>query len=199
MTLSQHIDEYSEEVFSDVSSSEIQKVEVFDLSIQETESLKQLKEQYHGIISSNLSPLEWLGIFADSEQQRRHYARQLANTQLSVMNAISQFEAAYADAIEEIVQSNQVSSKFNKHMLLITRNSCNEDLICQNYLTKSLEHLQRGGSLDIFVKGTTSNSELRFWAIVHQIPMEKILSRAVTINHADHHKLNLSNGVYFPN
>lgn len=182
-----------------ISESLIQKAKILNISVEEISTLENLKHKYQGMLSSDLSPLEWLGIFAESDSQRRKYAQLLAEQQLSILTAVSNFESAYLDALHKLASSNVQNQNDRKHLALITPFSCEEDIACQDNLRVALEHIQKGGKIDIYIEGTRSNAELRLWATVHQIAFEKIQSHQVTVNHAVGLFRNLKSGIYRSN
>ena len=182
-----------------ISESLIQKAKILNISVEEISTLENLKHKYQGMLSSDLSPLEWLGIFAESDSQRRKYAQLLAEQQLSILTAVSNFESAYLDALRKLASSNVQNQNDRKHLALITPFSCEEDIACQDNLRVALEHIQKGGKIDIYIEGTRSNAELRLWATVHQIAFEKIQSHQVTVNHAVGLFRNLKSGIYRSN
>ena len=182
-----------------ISESLIQKAKILNISVEEISTLENLKHKYQGMLSSDLSPLEWLGIFAESDSQRRKYAQLLAEQQLSILTAVSNFESAYLDALRKLASSNVQNQNDRMHLALITPFSCEEDIACQDNLRVALEHIQKGGKIDIYIEGTRSNAELRLWATVHQIAFEKIQSHQVTVNHAVGLFRNLKSGIYRSN
>ena len=182
-----------------ISESLIQKAKILNISVEEISTLENLKHKYQGMLSSDLSPLEWLGIFAESDSQRRKYAQLLAEQQLSILTAVSNFESAYLDALRKLASSNVQNQNDRKHLALITPFSCEEDIACQDNLRVALEHIQKGGKINIYIEGTRSNAELRLWATVHQIALEKIQSHQVTVNHAVGLFRNLKSGIYRSN
>ena len=182
-----------------ISESLVRKAKILNISVEEVSLLENLKHKYQGVLSSDLSPLEWLGIFAESDSQRKKYAQLLAEQQMSILTAISKFETAYLDALNKLANSGVENQIVGKHLALITPFSCNEDVACQEYLQTALEHMQQGGKLDIYIQGISSNAELRLWASTHRISFKKIESKQVTINHADTRFRNLKSGIYISN
>ncbi len=187
--------EISAAVHSELSESEIRMAETLSLSVEEIGLLENLKHSYQGMLSSKLSPLEWLGIFATTDAQRKKYAELLAERQISILTAISKFETAYLEALKNFSQLENENSTA-KSLSLITPFSCRDDEICKENLQTGLDHLELGHKLDIYIKGTTTNAELRLWVTIHKISLEKIRSNQITINHADSRLFNLENGIY---
>ena len=182
-----------------ISESLVKKAKILNISVEEIGLLENLKHKYQGMISAELSPLEWLGIFAESDSQRRKYAQLLAEQQLSILTAVSNFESAYLEALNELANRTLQNQSDQKYIALLTPFSCNEDVACQDNLQAALEHIKKGGKIDIYIEGTRSSSELRLWMSVHQISFKKIQSHQVTINHADSRFRNLKSGIYRSN
>ena len=87
---------FSNTVSSEISSSDTRTAEVWQLSVEEIELLQKLQQHHEGMLSSGLTPYEWLGIFAETDEQRKHYAELFAKRQLELTDAILKFESASA-------------------------------------------------------------------------------------------------------
>jgi len=186
---------FSVENSSNISESRIEQMTTTQLTVDEINHFVHLKQYYQGLISAKLSPIEWLGIFSETETDRKHYAQLLAERQIAIFDAISKFESEYLKALGTLANNGKFKKKSNQHLTLVTPFSC-KDHTCQANINSSLDHLKRGGRLDVYLQGTTTNAELRVWAMLHQIPMRKIQSNQVTINHANTRLYQLQSGVY---
>ena len=186
---------FSNTVSSEISSSETRTAEVWQLSVEEIELLQKLQQHHEGMLSAGLTPYEWLGIFAETEEQRKHYAELFAKRQLELTDAILKFESAYAEAIQKIASQSKDNSRIGKRLLFITTFQCSHKQ-CKNDLQRILKHAESGGLLDILIQGETSITDLKSWGVENKIPLEKIRTGDITINQAQGRYLNFPNGIY---
>ena len=186
---------FSNTVSSEISSSETRTAEVWQLSVEEIELLQKLQQHHEGMLSSGLTPYEWLGIFAETEEQRKHYAELFAKRQLELTDAILKFESAYAEAIQKIASQSKDNSQIGKRLLFITTYQCSHKQ-CKNDLQRILKHAESGGFLDILIQGKTSITDLKSWGVENKIPLEKIRTGDITIDQAQGRYLNFPNGIY---
>ncbi len=194
-SLPQQRNHLSNTVSSDISSSETRTAEVWQLSVEEIELLRNLQQHHEGILSSGLTPYEWLGIFAESDEQRKHYAELFAKRQLELTDAILKFESAYVEAIQKIASQSKDNSRIGKRLLFITTYQCSHKQ-CKNDLQRIRKHAESGGLLDILIQGETSNTDLKSWGVENKIPLQKIRTGDITINQAQGRYLNFPNGIY---
>lgn len=175
--------------------SEIGTAEAWNLSQSEFAELRQLKIRYQGMMSSELTPLEWLGIFSETEEQRDHYANLFARRQLEVTSAVLKFEAAYIEAIKSLSSQVSQTPSHNDRLLLVSNYHC-ADLECRTILKEALAHVNRGGYLDIYVKNETPHSNLGDWATDNQVPINLVRNGNITIKQAKGRMLNVKSGIY---
>ena len=75
----------------------------------------QFLDLYSGLVTPQLSSLEILGIFADTPEDRKRYARLLAERQLQLLKRISEFEADCLQAANELSNSSRkIDTEVNK-------------------------------------------------------------------------------------
>ena len=194
-SLPQQRNHFSNTVSSEISSSETRTAEVWQLSVEEIELLRKLQQHHEGMLSSGLTPYEWLGIFAETDEQRKHYAELFAKRQLELTDAILKFESAYAEAIQKIASQSKDNSRIGKRLLFITTYQCSHKQ-CKNDLQRIRKHAESGGLLDILIQGETSITDLKSWGVENKIPLEKIRTGDITINQAQGRYLNFPNGIY---
>ena len=194
-SLPQQRNHFSNTVSSEISSSETRTAEVWQLSVEEIELLQKLQQHHEGMLSSGLTPYEWLGIFAETDEQRKHYAELFAKRQLELTDAILKFESAYAEAIQKIASQSKDNSRIGKRLLFITTYQCSHKQ-CKNDLQRIRKHAESGGLLDILIQGETSITDLKSWGVENKIPLEKIRTGDITINQAQGRYLNFPNGIY---
>ena len=191
----QQSNQFSDEIATKMTESELQTSEDWDLTIEEVKSLENLKRSNKGMLSSDITPLEWLGIFAETDEQRQHYASIFAKRQLEVIDAITKFELAYAEAIKKEISQKSEQSKASKHLLLVASYRCT-DAPCQSNLTLALKHVEEGGRLDILLLENLSSAGLRQWIATNKIPTEKLRTRAITVNSAQGRYQHLPMGLF---
>ena len=194
-SLPQQPNHFSNTVSSEISSSESRTAEVWQLSVEEIELLQNLQQHHEGMLSSGLTPYEWLGIFAETDEQRRHYAELFAKRQLELTDAISKFESAFAEAIQKFASQSKDNSRMGERLLFITTYQCSHKQ-CKNDLQRIRKHAESGGLLNIFIQGETSNTNLKSWGVENNFPLEKFRTGDITINQAQGRYLNLPKGIY---
>ena len=187
--------QHVENVNSELTQAEIETAEAWNLSREEISQVKLLKSQYQGLLSANLTPHEWLGIFATSDEQRNHYAKLFAERQLQTTTAILKFETAYITAIRELSSNALPTVRDSDRLVLITPYECSESKCIQD-LKKGLNYVKKGGSLDIYVQAEFQISDLTVWASTNQISSEDVRGGRITLKQAKGRMLNVKPGIY---
>lgn len=150
------------------------------LSVTEWHRAQELRTIRRGLISADVTPLEVLGIFAESESERKRYAKLYATRQLNVLDRIALFEADYIEAVRELTQKSQVTSDRYR---LVTSVACTTAR-CDDELQQALQLVEVHG-LDIYLTDTGGNNTVaRNWAARNDIPLDLVRSRQITLNHA---------------
>ncbi len=185
----------SEIASSELTEAEIETAEAWSLSIEELSQIRRLKSQHQGLVSAELTPLEWLGIFAASDAQRNHYARLFARRQLETTAAILEFEAAYIKAVRELSSKATHTAQNSERLILVTSFRCS-DANCAQLLQNGLDHVNRGGSLDVYVQDSRGDFNSRSWAGINQIPHETLRSGKIAIRQAEGRMLEVRPGIY---
>ena len=186
---------YSEEQSLIAAESEIQTSDDWELTIDEVKTLNNLKRSNKGMISEDITPLEWLGIFADSEEQRKYYATRFAKYQLEVMNAIAKFEHAYSEALKGEISRKIDNTSSEKRLLLTTPYLCHDEK-CRSNLAFALRHVEKGGSLEILIRESVSSTEIKSWIASNNIPQEKLKSQKILMNSSQKRYQQLPFGLY---
>ncbi len=183
---------------TDSIKSDVQTAEYWELSVEEFEFVKDLKRRNRGLLSQNLTPLEWLGIFATSESSRMRYAKLFAQRQLEITNAILKFETAYAHALKELTQ-NKKSVKFtNNKLLLITSIHCNSGK-CEKDLELALAHAERGGLLEVAIQEKISMQGVQSWANLKGVPTDTASQNRIRIDSGNRRIIGMPLGLYQAN
>ncbi|WP_165771588.1 TIGR03759 family integrating conjugative element protein [Vreelandella nigrificans] len=166
------------------------------LNERELERYEQLMEGLRGIWSPNLDPVTALGIEAETAQERRRYAELLVEIEKARVERELAFQHAYDEAwarmypddmpINPFLESDghRVSSLFPETQnpprvsVHVAADGCTR---CDQTIA---ELLSSGVSMDIFVIGTDSDdSKIRAWAREHSVPVSRVQSREITLNH----------------
>ncbi len=185
--------EYSTSTPSDVSFNKEHPATAWGLSNTEWDDYELLRRNYVGLISSQISPLELLGIFASDPKARERYANLLAQRQLALLRAISEFEASYADAVKRLTVKEQVNIQEQNRILLITSYLCNTEQ-CRNNLNRAVKHAEQGGKVDILIRETLTTPHLRLWTANAKIPQHLIRNKQITVNHSHGKNVSVPDG-----
>ncbi len=190
--------QHVENANTELTQSEIETADAWNLSREEFSQIKLLKSQYQGLLSADLTPLEWLGIFATSDEQRNHYAKLFAERQLQTTAAILEFETAYMAAVRELSSNALPTVRDRDRLVLITSYVCSDSKCIQD-LKKGINYVEKGGSLDIYVQTESQFSDLTVWASTNQISPEDIQAGRITLKQARGRMLNVKPGIYRTN
>ncbi len=180
---------------TNLTQTEVKTAEAWNLTQAEFSQLKQLKTQYQGLLSANLSPLEWLGIFATSDAQRDHYAKKFAHQQLETTTAILKFEASYTNAIKALTAKSMDSAPHGGRVLILAALQCS-DKRCTNRIIEGLNHVNQGGTLEVYVQNPFKSTDIRTWAVTNQVPFEYLRDGNINIRQAKGRMLDVAPGIY---
>jgi len=166
------------------------------LSKEEWLRYKTLMQGIRGRLSPNISPIEALGIHAQSETERQRYAELWAKALREDTERVLAFQHAYDDAWkrlygnEPLIDLSQLPRKRqaallepDDRVLLFAASSC---AACGPVLDALLEKIKRTPKLglDIYlVDSGHDDGKVRAWAKDHAIPPEWVRNRTVTLNH----------------
>ncbi|MGV6989216.1 TIGR03759 family integrating conjugative element protein [Testudinibacter sp. P80/BLE/0925] len=169
------------------------------LDEREWERYETLKRSERGIWSPNLDPLTMLGIEAENELERMKYARLLAKKEFERVEKELKFQLAYDAAFKELYPNiNPISEQTmdvnhgqdNGRLVFFTRTENCER--CDVALT---DVLQSGKAVDIYLVGTSNDDNaVRRWAQKHQIDIEQVKARRITLNHDQGYWFTHANG-----
>lgn len=187
--------QHTDSIEAQLTLPEVRTAEAWNLSQSEFVQLKNLKLQYQGMLSSDLTPLEWLGIFSETEEQRNHYAKLFARRQIEITSAILKFEKAYTEAIKSLSSQVSQTPPRKDKLLLVSASQCT-DLKCSNNLKEALAHVNRGGYLNIYIQEEFVHLDLKGWALDNQVPLNQIRNGKIKINQAKGRMLNIKPGIY---
>lgn len=178
------------------------------LSVDEYSRYEELMEGIRGSISPDtISPLEVLGIHAESEAERAKYARMWADMMEQDAERVLAFQRAYDaawvekgnKALIDIAQlqnlstaptttslSNTAKSVGNTSKLILATSLAGCDA-CDRKIQQVLTSMMVDPSLqlDIYFSDSSDkeNSVIRQWAMKNNIDAEQLRSKKITLNH----------------
>ncbi|RLJ22474.1 TIGR03759 family integrating conjugative element protein [bacterium endosymbiont of Escarpia laminata] len=166
------------------------------LTESEWQRYKTLMRGIRGSLSpATISPIEVLGIHAESEADRRKYAERWAQMMHDDTEQILAFQRAVIQANEHIYgdqplidvsllpgRQQKTALKPGERLLFFTDLGCTE---CNAQLSTLLTKVSLSPvGLDIFLLGTEGRNEAaRQWARDHGIQGEQVRRKTITINH----------------
>lgn len=186
--------EFSTQIPSEIENQAQHSSVDWGLTIDEWSRFETLEQQYSGLVSSEISPLEWLGIFADSPADRKRYAEMLAKNQMKVLDSITKFETAYINAIQALI-AEKGSSQAGKRIMLVTPFACEQES-CRKNVSTALQHAQNGGPVNIYIREPITEAQIRYWLAAHRIPFQLILDRRILISSLNGTNTNLRDGIF---
>jgi integrating conjugative element protein (TIGR03759 family) len=196
---------------STLEYSERSRAQQWDLTKTEWQRYKTLMQGIRGSISpATISPIEVLGIHAESEADRRKYAERWAQILRDDTEQILAFQRAvieanvhlYAD--QPLIDTSMLKRQPQKaalepgdRLLFFTATDCNT---CDAQLSLLLSKTGLSAiGLDIFLLGTEGRDEaVRQWAQARQIPPEQVHRQTITLNHDSGTLARLSQGIGKP-
>lgn len=187
-------------------SQRTQRAEAWGLRVEEWERYETLMQEQRGLWSPNLDPIMVLGIHARSEEERRRYAELAVEQERARVEAELAFQRAYDDAWrrlypnELLIDLSRLSRGQSQaaaevpaqasvvdippRLLWFTRT---EDCpACDELLPSVLDRARElSVGLDIFLVDTQPDEDdaIRAWAREQGIPVERVRTRQITLNH----------------
>lgn len=174
--------------------------QAWDLSDSEWQRYELLRHGIRGSLSqANLSPLEVLGVHAETEAEQRDYAKRLARLVKDDAERVLAFSRMYAEEAQKLNPGQPVVNnaklglfspsparhalQLNDRILFFTKLNCPP---CDSQLSTLMEtagkHLVK---LDIYVTDAKSDAEIVAWAKQQKLNPDSLKANIVTLNH-DH-------------
>ncbi len=163
------------------------------LSASDWSRYQTLMKGERGIMSPGLDPLTTLGVETDNSAERRRLAElwvrheyQRTEKELAFQREIN---AAWLRLYPETLAVNMganaagIAHDTQGRLALFLKENCSR---CDARLAAVLADNR---PVDLYLVGIDSDDGLRAWAVKHNIPMEKVRSRQITLNH--------DNGLWF--
>lgn len=157
------------------------------LSDTEWQKYQQLKQGKRGIQSPGLDPLTTLGVESDSVSERRRLAElwvkeeyQRTEKELAFQREVNAaWSRLYPNALSvNMGNASGLAHDTNGRMALFVRDNCER---CDARLAAVLADNR---PVDIYLVGSDGKDDtVRKWAVSHNIPVDRVRSRQITLNH----------------
>lgn len=170
-----------------LQSQQQQSAQQWGLSDTEWQKYQQLKQGKRGIQSPGLDPLTTLGVESDSVSERRRLAElwvkeeyQRTEKELAFQREVNAaWSRLYPNALSvNMGNASGLAHDTNGRMALFVRDNCER---CDARLAAVLADNR---PVDIYLVGSDDKDDtVRKWAVSHNIPVDRVRSRQITLNH----------------
>lgn len=164
-----------------------QQAQQWGLSDKDWTRYQMLMKGERGIMSPGLDPLTALGVETDNSAERRRLAELWvkheyvrAQKELAFQREINAaWLRLYPETLAVNMGSNAagIAHDTQGRLALFVKDNCSR---CDARLAAVLADDR---PVDIYLVGINSDEAIRTWAIRHNIPVEKVRSRQITLNH----------------
>jgi integrating conjugative element protein (TIGR03759 family) len=168
----------------------------WDLSEAELTRAKSLLQGVRGAVSDvRISPIEVLGIHAESDAERHRYAEQWAKLQIADAERVLAFERAYRSAVRKLLNNRALIDRGalpttkptatlqpGDRLLFFTRTDC---AACEALQSRVLKQAGRLAGIDIYLTDQSSAAAIRHWAREQGIDPIRVQAKQVTLNADD--------------
>ncbi len=164
-----------------------QQAQQWGLSDNEWSRYQALMKGARGIMSPGLDPLTSLGVESDSSADRRRLAElwvkheyQRSEKELAFQREVNAaWLRLYPETLAVNMGSNAagIAHDTRGRLALFVKEACSR---CDARLAAVLADNR---PVDIYLVGGSSDEGVRAWAVRHNIPVEKVRSRQITLNH----------------
>ncbi|HIG3497130.1 TPA: TIGR03759 family integrating conjugative element protein [Klebsiella pneumoniae] len=164
-----------------------QQAQQWGLSDSDWSRYQTLMKGDRGIMSPGLDPLTALGVETDNSAERRRLAElwvrheyQRSEKELAFQREINAaWLRLYPETLAVNMGSNAagIAHDTQGRLALFVKENCSR---CDARLAAVLADDR---PVDIYLVGGNSDEAIRTWAIRHNIPVEKVRSRQITLNH----------------
>ncbi|MCB5303591.1 TIGR03759 family integrating conjugative element protein [Yersinia bercovieri] len=164
-----------------------QSAQQWGLSETEWQKYQQLKQGKRGIQSPGLDPLTTLGVESDNSAERRRLAErwvkeeyQRTEKELAFQREVNvAWNRLYPNALSvNMGNASGLAHDTNGRLALFVRDNCER---CDVRLAAVLADNR---PVDIYLVGSDGKDDtVRQWAVSHNIPVDRVRSRQVTLNH----------------
>ena len=170
-----------------LQSQSQQSAQQWGLSDTEWQKYQQLKQGKRGVQSPGLDPLTTLGVESDSSSERRSLAElwvkeeyQRTEKELAFQREVNAaWSRLYPNALSvNMGNASGLAHDTNGRMALFVRDNCE---CCDARLAAVLADNR---PVDIYLVGSDGKDDtVRKWAVSHNIPVDRVRSRQITLNH----------------
>ncbi|PTA87229.1 TIGR03759 family integrating conjugative element protein [Kosakonia sp. H7A] len=164
-----------------------QQAQQWGLSDSDWSRYQMLMKGERGIMSPGLDPLTALGVETDNSAERRRLAElwvrheyQRSEKELAFQREINAaWLRLYPETLAVNMGSNAagIAHDTQGRLALFVKDNCSR---CDARLAAVLADDR---PVDIYLVGGNSDEAIRTWAIRHNIPVEKVRNRQITLNH----------------
>lgn len=164
-----------------------QQAQQWGLSDNDWSRYQTMMKGSRGIMSPGLDPLTALGVETDNSAERRRLAElwvrheyQRSEKELAFQREINAaWLRLYPETLAVNMGSNAagIAHDTQGRLALFVKENCTR---CDARLAAVLADNR---PVDIYLVGGSSDEGIRTWAIKHNIPVEKVRSRQITLNH----------------
>lgn len=157
------------------------------LSDTEWQKFLQLKEGKRGVQSPGLDPLTTLGVESESSSERRRMAElwvkeefRRTEKELSFQREVNAaWNRLYPNSLSvNMGNASGLAHDTNGRLALFVRDNCER---CDTRLAAVLADNR---PVDVYLVGSDGKDDtVRRWAVSHNIPVERVRSRQITLNH----------------
>lgn len=164
-----------------------QQAQQWGLSDTDWSRYQAMMKGSRGIMSPGLDPLTALGVETDSSAERRRLAElwvrheyQRSEKELAFQREINAaWLRLYPETLAVNMGSNAagIAHDTQGRLALFVKENCTR---CDARLAAVLADNR---PVDIYLVGNSSDEGIRTWAIKHNIPVDKVRSRQITLNH----------------
>lgn len=162
------------------------------LSTDEWQRYEKLRNGERKFWSPDLDPLTTLGIEAKNDVERKKYARLLAKKEFERAEKELAFQRAYDEAFKELYGNIPIIKSDNRkreeRITFFTRTKN-----CQTCDSKFEQLLSMNKPVDIYFINSSDN-EIRAWATQHNIDINKVRAKEITLNHDNGNWIKYGNG-----
>lgn len=196
----------TQEQTSQVKSTLIGSAQDWGLSDTEWQSYQKLMAGPAGKWYPQLTPSEVLGMFADNEQDEKHFAELAAKEEHDKIARELSFNNSFHDAMLRLYSNEPVIKDFDisafnpikgkslphgssavtlssgDHLVIFVDPTPGMDFMAIPTLLGIL-NMHPGVHLDVYCTGNATDADIQLWAKMHNIPVDLVQKGIITLNH----------------
>lgn len=177
---------------TEVVITEVVKTQAKHWQIKPLDYIKatKLKQQYKSLISDNITPIEVLGIFAKTKQERKKYAQKFARLMYDTTAKVLTFQKAVNQANKKLHSGSMFDyipkrnrpkqSLVSRASQVINLNNCSK--LCLNKAKNFIDNAAVI-PIDFYFKNATKK-QIQKWAYDLNISLFDVENKTITLNHA---------------